>query len=153
MNYSTAVMLINQNIRAIKVSYEVGIDGKGKTPFIMFKTLDKTVAVGDYVVIPTTTRQNMTVVRVEEVDVEVDFESGTEIQWIVDKVNSDDNKNILQEEQKWIEALKASEKRRKREEIKKNMLEMYQDDGIEKLPIASMGLTGVAEIAHTKDPE
>lgn len=137
MNYSTAVMLINQNIRAIKTIYEPDTNTHKQTR-TTFKTLDNSIAVGDYVVVPTDTRHGKTVVLVTEVDVDVDFESSVVVEWVIDKISTEQNQKILDEEVKWIEALKASEKRRKREEIKKSMLEMYQDDGIEKLPIANM---------------
>lgn len=138
MNYSTAVMLINPKIRAIKTTYEPDPNIPNKVTRYIFKTLDDTIKVGDYVVVPTDTRWLLTVVRVDEVDVDVDFESSTIIKWIVSRVSTEDNAKILAEETKWVEALKASEKRRKREEIKKNMLDMYQDDGITNLPIANM---------------
>lgn len=149
MNYSTAVMLINTNIRAIKVTYELDTD-KLRQQRYTYKTLDASIKVGDYVIVPTETRHNMTVCRVEEVDVDVDFEDSTEIKWIVDRVNKGDHDNILKEESKWIEALKQSEKRRKREEIKKSMLEMYQDEGIEKLPIANMAAAVDATLIESK---
>lgn len=148
MNYSTAVMLINQNIRAVKTVYEKDTPNT-KHPRVIFKTLDKDIKPGDYVIVPTSTRHGMTVVIVDEVDVEVDFESGTEVKWIVDKVHTAGHETVLGEEAKWIDALKASEKRRKREEIKKNMMEMYADVGLEKLPIASMA--DVAAIEHVKE--
>lgn len=137
MNYSTAVMLINQNIRAIKTTYEPDTPSK-KHERYTFKTLDHSIKPGDYVVVPTDTRHGMTVVLVDEVDVDVDFESGVEIKWAVSKVAVEESQKILLEEQKWIDTLKASEKRRKREEIKKNIFDMYQDDGIDKLAIANM---------------
>ena len=138
MNYSTAVMLINTKIRAVKVTYELDTPGNIKSRYL-FKTLDQSIHKDDYVVIPTDTRHNLTVAKVDEVDVEVDFESDIEVKWIVGRVPTEENVKILEEEGKWIDALKASEKRRKREEIKKNMLDMYQDSGIETLAISSMG--------------
>lgn len=144
MNYTTAVMLINDNIRAVNGIYEVEIDGR-KQPRTMFKTLDKTVKVGDLVVVPTDTRHNMTVVKITEVDIDVNFEDQTPVKWVISKVYQDEYDGILLEEQKWIEAIKESEKRRKREELKKNMLEMYREDGIEKLPIANMGTASAIE--------
>ncbi len=135
MNYSTAVMLLNQNIRAIHTVYEEETETR-KQPRTTFKTLDTTIEVGDLVVIPTDTRHKMTVVKVVGVDVDVDFESTTPVQWVISKVATDAHKTILSEEQKWIETIKASEKR---EEFKKNMLEMFQEDGIEQLAIANMG--------------
>lgn len=141
MNYSTAVMLINPNIRAIKTNYEPDVAGRPPQERIIFKTLDKSIKKGDCVVVPTDTRHKLTVVLVDEVDVEVDFDAGKEIKWVVSKFTTEDHARILSEEAKWIETLKASEKRKKREEIKKNMLEMYSEDGIDKLPIANMSDT------------
>lgn len=138
MNYSTAVMLINDNIRAVRVSYEVKQDGIGIRPFVMFKTLDHTINVGDMVVVPTDTRHKKTVVRVEEVDAEVDFESDIPVQWVVGKVESDDFNNILIEEQKWIDQFKAAEKHSKKKELKKKVFEFVDEESMEKLKISNM---------------
>jgi len=137
MNYSTAVMLFNTNIRAIKVTYEPDQPQQQPKRY-NFKTLDETIKAEDLVVVATDTRHGMTVVKVEEVDIDIDPDDDTEIKWIVSKVQTSEYKHVLDEEKKWIEQLKASEKRRKREEIKKNMLEMYKDSGIEALPITNM---------------
>lgn len=143
MNYTTAVMLINPNIRAIKAIYEPDVtDQYGKViktgQRYIFKTLDTNIQKGDLIVVPTTTRHGFTVVKVEEVDIEIDFESSIELKWVVDRVCVSGYSNVQVEESKWIDALKASEKRAKREEIKKKMLDMYKDDNIEKMAIAQM---------------
>lgn len=149
MNYSSAVMLINPNIRAIKCSYEPAQrEGQKPTSYI-FKALDKDIKVGDYVIVPTDTRWEQTVNRVEEVDVEVDFDSTLQLKWIIGRVPKEQYDVVLAEEAKWIEALKESEKRKKREEIKKNLVDMYQDAGIDKMPIANMG--GIAAIEHKQE--
>lgn len=150
MNYSTAVMLINTNIRAIKTVYEPDIAGRVPQEITTFKTLDKSIKKGDYVVVPTDTRHNLTVVLVNEVDVEVDFDASKEIKWVVSRFTTEEHNRILSEESKWIETLKASEKRKKREEIKKNMLEMYKDDGIEKLAIANMTDANAPPVIESK---
>ena len=76
-----------------------------------------------------------------ETDVEVDFESSIDIKWIIGRVPVEEHNEVIKEETKWIDTLKASEKRRKREEIKKNMIDMYNDEDtdIESLAIAHMG--------------
>lgn len=152
MNYSTAVMLINPKIRALKTIYQPDApraDGKASmtAPRVIFKTLDPDIAKGDLVVVPSSTRHNFTVVLVDEVDVDVDFDSDVKIGWIVQKVSKEAFDNIAQEEGKWIETIKASEKRRKREELKKSMLDMYAADGVETLPIANMGTSPVEVVA------
>jgi hypothetical protein len=142
MNYSTAVMLVNENIRAIYVSYEVNSEGKGLKPYTMFKTLDHSIKVGESVVVPTSTRHKHTVVRVEEVDVDVDFEDNTPVQWITDKVDTSKNEQILAEELKWIDALKLSEKKSKKDEIRKKLLATYEGD----VDISRLAITQVSDV-------
>ena len=149
MNYSTAVMLINENIRAVKVIYESEEKNPSQTHYL-FKTLDTQIEVGDLVTIPTDTRHGLGVVKVTEVNVDVDFESGTQIKWIVDRVSTENNERILVEEKEWIDALIISEKRRKKAELRESLVDTYGDD-LEKLPIASMD--GVTAIEHLKEEE
>lgn len=138
MNYSTAVMLFNQEIRAVKVSYDPDDKVNGLPRAYLFKTLDPDIKVGDFVTIPTDTRHKMTVARVEEVEAEVDFDLGTEIKWVVSRVPVDEYQAILADEQQWIAEMKKAQNRKKKEDIKKNMIEMYQADGasLETLAIA-----------------
>lgn len=136
MNYSTAIMLLNEDIRAVKVIYEHE-DNTSQTRYI-FKTFDKSIEVDDLVTVPTDTRHRFTVVKVIEVDVDVDFESDIKINWIVGKVDTEENERLLSEEVKMIEVMKESEKRRKREEIKKSMMDLYEEEGLEKLAIVNM---------------
>ena len=129
MNYSTAVMLFNADIRAVRVSYDpndkIGADVKS----YLFKTLDPNIKEGDFVAIPTDTRHKITIGKVEEVDAEVDFDDATEIKWIVSLVPTKEHESILKDEQQWISEMKKAQNRKKKEDIKKNMVEMYQADG------------------------
>jgi len=141
MNYSSAVMLINQNIRAVKVSYELNAHGKPQGLYT-FKTLDQTIDIGDIVVVPTDTRHNFTCVRVEEIDIDVDFECPVTLKWIVGKADTAAHENILNEEKKWIDTLKAAEKRRKREELKKSMFDLYENPETDFNGLAITNMTG-----------
>ncbi len=124
MNYSSAVMIINHDIRAIRTSYEPSPNGG--TPLTkVFKTLDRTVKKGDYVVVPTDTRWGFTVNRVEEVDVDVDFDSTEQLKWVLNKVDIEGNKQTVAEEGKWVLALQESEKRKRREELRKQLIETH----------------------------
>lgn len=122
MNFSTAIFLVRKDIRAVSVSYEVDKDGKGIGPFTVFKTADPSLAVGQHVVIPTATRHNMTVGRVEHVDVEIDFDSGVQVQWLVGAVNLEGYEALLARENEIIDAIKSAEKRRKQEELAAKLL-------------------------------
>lgn len=117
MNYTTAIFLVREDVRAIAVSYEVDKDGKGVRPFTTFKTADQTVAVGDYVIVPTGTRHDMTVCRVEQVDIEVDLHSTAQVQWLVGIVDRTAYDAVVEAEERAIEAIKSAEKRRAREEL------------------------------------
>lgn len=136
-NYSRAILLFNENIRVVNICYEPDTDRVKQTRY-PYKTLDQTIQKDDYVVIPTDTRHGFTVVRVDAVDVEVELESGVDLKWIVDKVDMPLYNKVLSEEGKWISTLKASEARKKREDMKKNLTEFVKAGEIEALAITHM---------------
>lgn len=83
MNYSTAVMLINANIRAVSAQYEE----TGKVE--VFKTLLHDLKKDDIVVVESGTRWKFTTVKVTDVEnVQVDFDSDKLVKWIVQKVDT-----------------------------------------------------------------
>ena len=125
MNYSTAIFLVNKDVRAVAVSYEQdAVTGKGKMPFIVFKSMDHDLEVGQFVVVPTDTRHQMTVVRVEEIrdGSTVDLDSGTPMKWIVDQVTLAPYETILAQEAAGIERIKSAELNRRREELRDKLL-------------------------------
>lgn len=120
MNYSTAVFLINPNVRAIKAIYELDTDSKS-APRTMFKTMDPTISVDDFVIVPTGTRHGMTVVKVVETDVEFDINSPTKIEWVVQTVDRAPYEAILKSENDAISQMKQAEINHQREELRKKM--------------------------------
>lgn len=136
MNYSSAVMIINHEVRAIRTSYEPAANSQNQPLTTVFKTLDKTIKKGDYVVVPTETRWGYTVNRVEEVDVDVNFDSPDQLKWVLNKVDVDGNKKTVAEEGKWVLALQESEKRKRREELRKQLIETHGDE-VNKLMITA----------------
>lgn len=130
MNYSTAVFLINDSVRAVFATYEEG-ENAART---MFKTFDETIKVDDYVVVPTNTRHKMTICKIVEVDIEPDFDSTLAIDWIIGKVNTAAYEGVLKQEGDLIETAKAAEKRKKREAMKESLM-AYQTEQMKSLPI------------------
>lgn len=128
MNYSTAIFLMSDAARGINVSYEQDSDGKGVHPYTLFKSLDQSLEKGDYVVVQTDTRHHMTVCRVEEVDVEPDFDRSAEVRWIVGRVELEDFDKLKAQEDAAIDQIKRAEKRSKREELRKKLEEMAGED-------------------------
>lgn len=125
MNYSTAVFLVNNLARAIQVSYE----SAEKSPKTIFKTLDASIKVGDFVVVPTHTRHEMTVVKVAEVDVDFDIDSPVQMDWIIEPVDRSEYERILRDEEKMVSVLKHQEIQKKREAIRDTLFK----DHLEKL--------------------
>lgn len=117
MNYSTAILVINDDARAIMVTYE---DGEN-APREMFKTFDKSINVNDYVVVPTSTRHKLTVCKVVEVDVDSWMETSQQINWIIGRVDVADANAIKEKEEQAIVAIKAAEKMKRRRELQKSM--------------------------------
>lgn len=130
-NYSTAVMLFDDRIRAIKTLYNPKEPNGTRK---VFKTLDKDIKVDDYVVVPSGTRHGMTVVKVEEVDVEIDFNSREELRWVISRIDFASHEKVIAEEQTWIDSIKASEKLKKKNEIRDNMAAMLKEGGVDVIP-------------------
>lgn len=133
MNYSTAVFLINKHIRGVLCTYEEG-DTASRT---LFKTLDSEIRAGDFVVVPTDTRHKMTVVKVVEVDADVDFDSQKKVDWIICKVDRAAYERNLEHEADAIQKIKSAELRKKREDLAKSLLANNLEE-IKALPMAAM---------------
>lgn len=131
MNYSTAIFLISDDVRAIMATYEAG-DGAPRT---MFKTLDQRIKVNDLVVVESGTRHKVTVCKVIEVDVEVDFDCPTKVEWVKGLVDTADADEIKRQEEDAINKIKSAEKRSKREELRAKLMADVGEDSIKSLPI------------------
>lgn len=129
MDNSRIVFLINDTVRAVKGKYED--NGAAE----MFKTFDQTIAVGDLAVVQSGTRHNMTVVKITEIDVDVNFDSTIAIPWVVQKVDKAMFDEVLAQEAQAISAVQAAELRRKKEELRKTMFKDHEDS------IAALSLT------------
>lgn len=150
MNYSTAIFLINNKVRAMVVAYEPEVDTaipwqnavqKGKTSCGLpnrttFKTLDASIKTGDFVVIPTSTRHNMTVCKVVEADVDINFDDMTAMEWIVAVVDRSGYELTKSQEGTAINAIRSAEMKKKRDDLR-NAILADRMDAIKALPIAS----------------
>ena len=155
MNYSRAIFLISDEVRALNVTYEPDVppvnnnrDGI-KADRVLYKTLDPSIKKGDYVVVPTDTRHKMTVCQVDdEVDVDdVDLESSEEIKWIIGVVNRANFEDIKAQEGDAIAKIKKAEKRAKRAELRKKLLiDAKAEDEIKALPIYTSKENGQEEV-------
>ncbi|CTQ67207.1 hypothetical protein [Roseibium alexandrii] len=139
MNYSRAVFLINDQLRAIKCTY----DEHGTET--LFKTLDPTIEEGDLVVVPTDTRHGMTVVKVTEVDVDIDIDAPGNVNWIVCPVDQDTHEKNVASEKTAISKIKSAENRRKREQLRDSLFADHQET-LKSLELAHMSDDKPAEL-------
>jgi len=120
MDNSRIVFLINDTVRAVLAQYEE--HGKNE----MFKTFDQSLKVGDMAVVQSGTRFGMTTVKITQVDVDVNFDSTTPIQWVVQAVDKPAFDAILAQEAQAISAVQAAELRRKKEELRATMFKDHE---------------------------
>lgn len=134
MNYTTAVFLINDKVRAVYGTYEAG-DNAPKT---MFKTFNQAVVVGDFVLVPTNTRHNMTVVKITDVDIEFDIETAVKVEWIIGRIDLAAYEQMQAQEQAAITTIQSAEKNRKRKALREAIFADAETQ-LNKLPIAAIG--------------
>lgn len=146
MHNSMKIFLVNDDIRAIKAVYEADDNAKQE----VFKTFDESIDVGDYLIVESETRHMMTVVKVVEVDVEVDIESPLKIKWVVEAIDTKNYNTLQREERKMISMIDSAQKNKKREELKAALF--ADQENLKALPIAHMKTTsGDIEVDTTKE--
>ncbi len=133
MNHSKTVFLINKNARAILATYEE----QDSAPRTMFKTLDPTIKKDDFIIVPTSTRHKMTVCKVVDTDVDVDFDGSETLLWVIGKVDRTPYEQTLAQEETALQKIKAAELRKKRNDLRDALLADSMDE-IKALPIAVM---------------
>lgn len=118
MNSSTVLFLVNDDLRAIRVSYEDG----SKNKETIKKTFLHDLKVGDYVLVETGTRWMATVCKVVAVDVEVDLDTTDEVGWIFAKAELDELSRLKEQESAALSIIREAERRRRKAELRDNIL-------------------------------
>jgi len=129
MDASKIVFLINDQVRLIRVSYdpENVPPLNAQKPGYNFKTLDQSIKVGDFVVVETNTRHGLTVCKVEETDLDVDFDDGISLKWAYHRVDSAMIESIKAQESEAIAAAKRAELKRKREQLREGIFAEHSE--------------------------
>lgn len=129
---SKKIFLINDDVRAMYGVYEP--NGKKE----LFKTFDMDIRVGDICVVPTTTRYNVTTIKVVEADVEFDFENSETAHWIIHRVDPDHFKGLVKREQDALATIRQAELRKQRETLRNAIFE-NQADVLKTIDLAKVG--------------
>ena len=120
MNLSTAIFLVNETVRAVRVEYDPEIS-KNNNPNKLFKTLDSTLAKDDLVIVPTHTRHGFTVAKVVEIDFQIDFHTAEQYAWIGGKFDKTAYDSVLETEKKIIQKVGKAEENKMRAELRASM--------------------------------
>lgn len=136
MNYSTAIFLVNDDVRAVNVTYEPKDPGERGGDYT-YKTFDKDLKIDDYVIVPTGTRHGMTVCRVKEINVNIDLNSTVDFKWLVGRVDRSEYDRVLEQEKLVIEAVKVADFETKREELR-NAMTKTRMNALKQLELASI---------------
>lgn len=116
MNLSCSIFLVNQSVRAVRVSYDPD-NRTNNNPNRLFKTFDDSIAKDDFVVVPTHTRHGFTVCKVEEVGFRPDLDGGEKWDWIVGKVDTPTYDRLVDQEKVVLDRIGDVEYNRKKKEL------------------------------------
>lgn len=144
-NYSTAILLLNRRVKTIKVHYNPKNtnqdrydDADGTSQDVkVFKTLDHSIVKGDIVVVPSTTRVQMTTALVIDDDYKLDPQSTLQLGWVVDRVNTVPYTEICEMEKEMIETLIQSERAHLQDEMAEKLRKLHEKSGVANMAIAN----------------
>lgn len=139
MNTSTAILLVNDNVRAVAVAYDSALDYAGKKQprdVKTFKTIDADIKVDDLVVIPTDTRWGFTVGKVTAVDVDVNFDSHEVMRWIMQRIDTTYMDEVMKMESQMLAEVASADKAAKRKELADKL--RANNPNIDNIPLLSM---------------
>lgn len=133
MNHSLVAFVANEDVRMVKVTF-IDRDSKDRGREYSYKTADKTVTIGDLVVVPTLQdMDNFVLAEVTGLDAEFNYNDTINYRWIAAKVDLKAYENILTQEKALIDNYKAVERGRIRENMRKAMVDELGPDVIARL--------------------
>lgn len=136
MNYTRAIFIANEAVRAVKVNYDPkfnefdapsssGGRDMADTHNKWFKSLDPDLKVGDLVIVPTNTRHGGAVCKVLEIAEHVDLDSKFDMDWIKAKYSDEPYDNLIKQEKFIIDKLQANERKKRNAKLR---AEVFADD-------------------------
>lgn len=128
MNLSTAVFLISDEVRAIGVTFDQGNHYRTEEKQYVYKTCDQSVCVGDYVIVPVGASDEYKVAIVRSVDADVNYKSDIQYKWVVSRLDLSEYISLKEREQLAIQEVKRIERRSKREQLRKDLVEFGGDE-------------------------
>lgn len=116
MEASRLVFVLNERAMMIKGRYDV--EGAAEENF---KTLDRNIKIGDFVVVESKARHGLSVVMVTDVNCIIDLKGSTPIKWVVQRLDMAAHKLVLDAERSAMEGVQAAELRAEMDELRAKM--------------------------------
>jgi len=116
MDHSALAFIANDDVIAITCTFQSG--GKRYT----YKTLDDTLKPGDLVLVECSGPSNyygFCVVKVKEVDTDVDLQASFGYKWIVGKIDLDTHTKIIKAEKQMVKEVRRADLKQKRQTFAK----------------------------------
>lgn len=121
-NKTMIVFLANDTVRALKVAYENPDEwAVGTVPTQTVKTFDPAIKVGDYVNIVSEARHKISVAKVMEADVTVDFGSNEKVHWVIGVIDPSVHAEIVAQEAELLEAVQEAKLVEEKAKYRKTM--------------------------------
>lgn len=152
-NYSNAIFLLHEKARMMLGIFEADASKDQATAKREpFKTLDPTIKAGDLVVVETGSRHHASVVKIVQADVPPNFTTTEQTRWIIQRVDVEQYVQLQSMEAQAIEAVKAAELKKERNELKKTMFADYGDE-LNALPIITdVKINGSVKVLSASAP-
>lgn len=141
MHDSNRIFLASDTVRAVKGIFETDVNNQPTAKREYFKTFSASLKVGDLVNVETSTRHGVSVIRIVEVDVDIDVESDEQTRWIIGKVETAEYEKFKTMEADMVSEMKKAELKAKRDDMRAKVMGRHAD---------ILANSEIAQIGHDK---
>lgn len=127
MHDSNRIFLASDTVRAVKGIFETDVNDQPTAKRELFKTFNAGLKAGDLVNVETGTRHKCSVVKIVEVDVDIDIESNEPTRWIIGKVDTSEYDKFQAMEAEMISEMKKAELKAKRDDMREKVMGRHAD--------------------------
>ena len=144
MHDSNRIFLASDTVRAVKGIFEVDVNNQPTAKREYFKTFNTELKVGDLVNVETSTRHGVSVIKIAEIDVDIDVESNEPTRWILGKVETTEYEKFRTMEGDMVSEMKKAELKAKRDDMREKVMGRHAD---------ILANSAIALVGHEKPAE
>ena len=136
MNYSVAIMLVNDNVRLLNCTFAE------TNQIYVYKCLDPSIKPGDYAVVEYGEKQQFSAVKVvgENTAIDITTDNGVRYKWIVARIDVEAFKLLKAQEEAIVETIKSAALQRRRKELRADLIDL-KDERLKALPLVHISDT------------